>query len=69
MFSEWLIFTPPPPADTLPKLNQRPPVSLGVNDCKIGEPGELGVKVSAKGDAKVIFDPDLFVKKIPTSDS
>lgn len=65
MFSEWLIFAPPPLADTLPKLNQGPPASLGVNDCKISEAGELGVKVSAKGNAKVIFDLALLNKKEP----
>lgn len=68
MFSEWLIFAPPPLADTLPKLHQWPPASLGVNDCKISEPGELGVKVSAKGEAKVIFDLDLSNEKNQMSD-
>lgn len=63
MFSEWLIFSPPPLADTLPKFNQWLPASLGVNDCKISEPGELGVKVSAKGKPKLIFDVYLFNKR------
>lgn len=63
MFSEWLIFAPPPLADTLPKLDQWPPASLGVNDCKIREPGELGVKVRAEGEAEVIFDLGLLNKK------